>query len=227
MTFAPEGTGDWILFACRSSYTAEVAEIIWRRGDRVEALIDNMSEPEAWPCDYAPVIAAAASASRVTAMRCVVPLTTPGFRFTAVKQLRALGATRIESVIDPTSVVARSASIGAGSVINAMCVIGANARLGEFVHLNRNASIGHDTHLHDYTTIGPAAILAAHVTVRPGAFIGTGAVCAPKVTIGANSVVGAGAVVIRDVPDLAVVAGNPARIIRTPEFGYANASVPV
>ena len=226
MTSAAAANG-WLLFACRSSYTAEVAEIIWRRGENVEALIDNIDDPEEWPCDYAPVVSARDSASRVSAMRSAVPLITPGFRFTAVEQLCALGATRIESVIDPTSVVARSASIGAGSIINALCVVGANARLGEFVHLNRNASIGHDTHLADYTTIGPAAILAAYVSVKTGAFVGAGAVCAPKVTIGANSVVGAGSVVIHDVPDFAVVAGNTARVIRTGEFGYGNASVPI
>jgi maltose O-acetyltransferase len=43
--------------------------------------------------------------------------------------------------------------------------------------------------------------------------IGGGAVLCPAVTIGENAVVGAGAVVTRDVPDGVIVAGNPAQVI--------------
>jgi len=52
-------------------------------------------------------------------------------------------------------------------------------------------------------------------TVRRGASIGAGAVILPGVTIGERAMVGAGAVVTRDVPTLAVVIGNPARVVRS------------
>ena len=45
-------------------------------------------------------------------------------------------------------------------------------------------------------------------------WIGGGAIILPGVTVGSNVVIGAGAVVTRDVPDNTVVAGNPARIIK-------------
>lgn len=60
----------------------------------------------------------------------------------------------------------------------------------------------------------------ARILVRQGASIGANATILPGVTIGTNAMVGAGAVVTRDVPPNAVVAGNPARIT-----GYGN-SVP-
>lgn len=50
--------------------------------------------------------------------------------------------------------------------------------------------------------------------VKEGAAIGAGAVIVCGVTIGKNSLVGAGSVVTKDVPDYAVVAGNPARVLR-------------
>ena len=50
--------------------------------------------------------------------------------------------------------------------------------------------------------------------VKRRAAIGTGAIILPGVTIGTGAVVGAGAVVTRSVPDAAVVAGNPARVLR-------------
>ncbi len=57
--------------------------------------------------------------------------------------------------------------------------------------------------------------------VRKGASIGSGATILSGLTIGENSIVGAGSVVTGDVPDNAIVAGNPARVLRliTPELG--------
>ena len=52
------------------------------------------------------------------------------------------------------------------------------------------------------------------VVIKRGAYIGTGAMILPGVTVGRESVVGAGAVVTKDVPDRVVVAGVPARIIK-------------
>jgi acetyltransferase-like isoleucine patch superfamily enzyme len=50
--------------------------------------------------------------------------------------------------------------------------------------------------------------------VRKGASIGSGATILAKVTIGENAIVGAGSVVTKDVPPNAIVAGNPARVVR-------------
>ncbi len=50
--------------------------------------------------------------------------------------------------------------------------------------------------------------------VKRGASIGSGATILSNLTIGANSIVGAGAVVTKDVPDNAIVAGNPVRFLR-------------
>jgi len=55
--------------------------------------------------------------------------------------------------------------------------------------------------------------------VRKGASIGSGATILAKVCIGENSIVGAGAVVTKDVPANTIVAGNPARILRQIEMG--------
>jgi len=52
-------------------------------------------------------------------------------------------------------------------------------------------------------------------TVKKGASIGAGAIILPGVTIGINAIVGAGAVVTKNIPDNSIVFGNPAKIIRT------------
>jgi acetyltransferase-like isoleucine patch superfamily enzyme len=75
----------------------------------------------------------------------------------------------------------------------------------------------------DYSVIGVGSALLAHCPIRGGApcrvgrfvYIAYGAIVLPGVTIGDHSLVGAGSVVTRDVPPGSVVAGNPARVIRS------------
>ena len=58
-------------------------------------------------------------------------------------------------------------------------------------------------------------LLCKPVTVKQGAWIGAGATILPGVTVGRYAIVGAGAVVTHNVPHYAVVAGNPAKVIKT------------
>ena len=58
-------------------------------------------------------------------------------------------------------------------------------------------------------------VYAKPITVKRGAWIGAGAIILPGITVGEHSIVGAGAVVTKDVPDKVIVVGNPARIIRS------------
>ena len=52
------------------------------------------------------------------------------------------------------------------------------------------------------------------ITIGDNVWLGASVIVLPGVTIGENSVIGAGAVVTHDVPDYAIVAGNPAKVIR-------------
>ena len=60
----------------------------------------------------------------------------------------------------------------------------------------------------------PDACVIATTAFRRGARVGIGAVLCPAVEIGAEAFVGAGAVVVNDVPPAVVVVGNPARVLR-------------
>lgn len=57
-------------------------------------------------------------------------------------------------------------------------------------------------------------LLVKPVVIRCNAWIGAGAMILPGVTVGENAIVAAGAVVTKDVPDNAVVAGVPAKVLR-------------
>jgi acetyltransferase-like isoleucine patch superfamily enzyme len=91
--------------------------------------------------------------------------------------------------------------------------------------VNRGVSLGHDGILEEFVSLGPSCVFGAFVHLLPGAYVGAGAVVLPNVTVGKNAVVGAGAVVVSEVPDRAVVVGNPARVIKTDGPGFNGVSV--
>ena len=68
--------------------------------------------------------------------------------------------------------------------------------------------------IEDFVHISPNAALAGNILVKKGAHIGLGANVIQGITIGENAIIGAGTVVLTDVPNNAVVVGNPGRIVR-------------
>ena len=111
--------------------------------------------------------------------------------------------------------LAPGVAVGRGTVVCPGAVISAGARLGEHVLVNLGATLSHDCHVGDFATISPGAHVAGHVTIGAGSFVGVGATVSDRCRIGSGCLIGAGAVVIRDVPDATVVAGVPARELRT------------
>lgn len=118
------------------------------------------------------------------------------------------------NAIHPSAGVSSSASIGRGVVVAAGAIVCAHCQIGDYVILNTGCIIDHESMIGTAAHICPGVKLAGHVTVESGAFVGIGATVIQGLRIGFESVVGAGAVVIRDVDPMASVVGVPARIIK-------------
>jgi UDP-2-acetamido-3-amino-2,3-dideoxy-glucuronate N-acetyltransferase len=114
-------------------------------------------------------------------------------------------------VIGRGSLVENDTTVGARTKIQAMAYVTAYATLEEDVFLAPCVQTSNDnfmgrTERRHARRKGP--------TIRRGARVGLGAVLCPAIEIGAEAFVGAGAVVVKDVPSGVVVVGNPARVLR-------------
>jgi UDP-2-acetamido-3-amino-2,3-dideoxy-glucuronate N-acetyltransferase len=120
-----------------------------------------------------------------------------------------------------------------GARVGARCKISSHTFICEGIEIEDEVFIGHGVQFindrypratnEDGTPQTDAHWTLQRTIVRRGASIGTGATILGGIEIGARSTIGAGAVVTRDVPPGATVAGNPARILRNDERGTMNA----
>lgn len=118
--------------------------------------------------------------------------------------------------------------VGPDCVLGQNCMVGPDVVIGRGCKLQNNVSIYRAVTLEDEVFCGPSCVFTNVLTprafverkeefaptlVKRGATIGANATIVCGVTVGAYAMIGAGAVVTRDVPDFALVVGNPARFL--------------
>lgn len=133
-------------------------------------------------------------------------------------RLRKLVASKIRHdffcAFHKQSILSNSCQIGSGTVVMPKAVINADAIIGKHCIINTGAIVEHDCFIGDFVHIAPSTTLTGNVTVGEGSFIGARTVVIPGVNIGKWCLIGAGSVIIENIPDNAVVVGNPGKIIR-------------
>jgi len=123
------------------------------------------------------------------------------------------------NAIHPSAHISPRCIMGEGAVVMAGVTVNSNVVIGKHAILNTNCSIDHDCILGDYVHVSPNVALAGNVSIEEGAHIGIGACIIQGVKIGKWAIIGAGATIIRDVPDYAVVVGNPGKVIKYQHLG--------
>ena len=119
-----------------------------------------------------------------------------------------------EAIIHKSAIISPMAIIDKGTVVMPNACVNSTTKIGEHCIINTASTIDHDCLLGDYVHISPNAAIAGNVIINEGTHVGIGAVIIPGINIGKWVTIGAGAVIIKDVPDFAVVVGNPGKIIK-------------
>jgi UDP-N-acetylbacillosamine N-acetyltransferase len=124
---------------------------------------------------------------------------------------------KLITAIHPSAIIASDVPIGAGTVVAAGTVINPGASIGENAIINTGATVDHDCTIDNGVHIGPGVHLGGFTHVKQETWIGIGATISDRITIGPSSIIGAGAVVVQDIPPKVVAFGVPAKVIRNIE----------
>ena len=137
-------------------------------------------------------------------------------RLAMMERLRA-AAPGIEfaTCIHPQACVSSAATLGAGTVMMPGAIVMGGSMVGEGCVLNTGSSLDHDSVMEDGATLAPGARTGGYVHLGRRSYIGMGAVITPRCRIGADTVIGAGSVVLGDVPERVVSYGVPACVVRS------------
>lgn len=125
------------------------------------------------------------------------------------EQLVSVGL-RPVTIAHPSAQIASNAVIGEGSQFMAGAIVNPETIIGKQCIINTKASVDHECILGDGVELAPGATLCGIVKADINVWICAGATVLPRISIGADAIVGAGAVVIQDVPAGATVVGVPA-----------------
>lgn len=120
---------------------------------------------------------------------------------------------KFETLISPEAFVAKTATIGMGTVISGDTSVSADVHIGNFVLCHPHCSFGHDTIVGDGAVIENGVFCGGWVQVGERATLHTRATVLPRQKIGADAIVGACSCVIRSVKAGTTVFGVPARCV--------------
>ena len=135
----------------------------------------------------------------------------PELRFKMYNQFTQAGG-KLVSVISPLAVIGHYGTVIApGAIIMAGTVISNDVNIGMGCLINPNCTISHDTVIGDFVEISPGVQITGHCRIGDYCNIGTNATLLPKIKLANNVIVGAGAVVTKNVADRLTVAGVPAK----------------
>ncbi|WP_413305720.1 acetyltransferase [Bacillus sp. 1P10SD] len=138
----------------------------------------------------------------------------PSIKEKIVDKLQLMESIEFPNIIHPTVRLSPYNNFGKGIIICEGNILTCNIDVGDFVILNLNCTIGHDTVLENYCTILPNASISGNVKLGKGVEFGTNGTIIQGINVGENSIIGAGAVVVKDLPSNCTAIGMPAKPIK-------------
>jgi sugar O-acyltransferase (sialic acid O-acetyltransferase NeuD family) len=122
---------------------------------------------------------------------------------------------RFVNAIHPSVIIGNDVTLGIGVVAMAGVVFNPGARIGDFSFYATGAQIEHDCDIGAFASVSAGSVLGGHVKIGRYSALTLGVTVVDRVSIGENTVVGAGALVMKSLPDDVLAYGSPARVIRS------------
>jgi sugar O-acyltransferase (sialic acid O-acetyltransferase NeuD family) len=144
---------------------------------------------------------------------CICSVNSCDARKKLVEKMEKINAEFV-NVIHPAAHIGDTVVLGRDIIVYAGSLLTANITVGDHVHINFSNGIGHDVVIGPYCTISGLVNVNGNVKLGEGVFIGSGATIVPDRSIGNWAKIGAGAVVIDDIPEGVTAVGVPARPIK-------------
>ena len=126
----------------------------------------------------------------------------------------------LPTIIHPSVIVGARVQLGPGTIICAGSILTTDIVIGSGVIVNLSCTIGHDVIFGDWITVSPGARISGNVRVGSGCDLGSASSYVQGISIGEWSIVGAGAVVAKDLPANVTAVGMPAKPIKTRPPGW-------
>jgi sugar O-acyltransferase (sialic acid O-acetyltransferase NeuD family) len=127
----------------------------------------------------------------------------------------SIDISRFETIVHPTAFISDLACIGRGVVVFQNVTITSNVQIGNHVIILPNSVISHDDIIGDYSCITGGVCISGGVTVGKACYLGSNCTIRENIKIGDYSLIGMGSTVLHHVQENSVMAGNPARFIRS------------
>ncbi len=121
---------------------------------------------------------------------------------------------KFATLVDPSVELSSLVEIGEGSVICAHSILTVNIKLGKHNIVNLDCTIGHDVVFGDFVTLYPSVNASGNTTYGDCVELGTGSQIIQGKNIGAGTIVGAGSVIVKDLPEECTAVGAPCKPIK-------------
>lgn len=154
-------------------------------------------------------------AKTVPGLRVNVAFADPVLRRKKIEQCEADGLDLFSSIA-PTAIIGDNVHMGPAAIFSHNSMVTSDAQIGKAFHCNIYSYVAHDCIVGDYVTFAPRVSLNGRIKVEDDVYVGSDATFLPGsatkfLTIGKGAVIGAGAVVTKDVEPGAVMVGAPAK----------------
>jgi len=117
-------------------------------------------------------------------------------------------------LVHPSALILRRARLGKGTIVCAGNIVSLGVAVGEHSFINLSCTVGHDVIIDAYCVLMPGVNVSGNVRLEECVSVGTGAAIIQGITVGERTVIGAGAVVVRDLPADCTAVGSPAKPIK-------------